>query len=68
MATAVRNCVHLLDVGLTDALRFASTHPAQALGFGQMLGRLLPGYRADIIALDPADVKVIRTWVAGAAA
>lgn len=66
MATAVRNCVQLLDVRLTDALRFASTHPAQFLGLGHALGRLLPGYRADMVALDPSDVKVVQTWVAGA--
>jgi N-acetylglucosamine-6-phosphate deacetylase len=68
MATAVRNCVQLLDVSLTSALRLASTHPAQFLGLGHVLGRLLPGYRADMVALDPASVKVVQTWVAGAAA
>ena len=30
------------------------------------LGRLAPGYRADIVALDPAEVAVLATWVAGA--
>jgi N-acetylglucosamine-6-phosphate deacetylase len=68
MATAVRNCVQLLDVQLTSALRFASTHPAQFLGLGHALGRLLPGYRADMVALDPASIKVVQTWVAGTAA
>jgi N-acetylglucosamine-6-phosphate deacetylase len=68
MATAVRNCVQLLDVPLTRALRLASTHPAKFLGLGNVLGRLLPGYRADMVALDPAGVKVVQTWVAGAAA
>jgi N-acetylglucosamine-6-phosphate deacetylase len=68
MATAVRNCVQLLDLPLTNALRFASTHPAQFLGLGHALGRLLPGYRADMVALDPASIKVVQTWVAGAAA
>ncbi|MGB6658557.1 MAG: N-acetylglucosamine-6-phosphate deacetylase [Xanthobacteraceae bacterium] len=68
MATAVRNCVEMLDVPLTNALRFASIHPAQFLGLGHVLGRLLPGYRADMVALDPDSIKVVRTWVAGAAA
>jgi N-acetylglucosamine-6-phosphate deacetylase len=68
MASAVRNCVQWLDVPLTSALRFASTHPAQFLGLGHVLGRLLPGYRADMVALDAAGVKVVQTWVAGAAA
>jgi N-acetylglucosamine-6-phosphate deacetylase len=64
MAAAVRNCVHLLDVPLTSALRFASRDPACFLGLGDRLGRLAPGYRADMVALDP-DVRVTATWVAG---
>ncbi len=66
MATAVRNCVRLLDVPLTDALRFASTHPAEFLGLGNTLGRLAPGFRADMAALDGAAIEVLDTWVAGA--
>ena len=68
MATAVRNCVEMLDVPLTSALRFASTHPAQFLGLGHVLGRLLPGFRADMVALDAEGVSVVQTWVAGATA
>lgn len=67
MATAVRNCVEMLDVPLTDALRYASTHPAQYLGLGHVLGRLLPGYRADMVALEPGSVEVVQSWVAGTA-
>jgi N-acetylglucosamine-6-phosphate deacetylase len=66
MATAVRNCVRLLDVSLPDALRFASTHPAEFLGLGHRLGKLAPGFRADLVALDGATIEVIDTWVAGA--
>jgi N-acetylglucosamine-6-phosphate deacetylase len=66
MASAVRNCVRLLGVPLPDALRFASTHPAMFLGLGHELGRLAPGYRADLVAFDPIDMKVLATWVAGA--
>jgi N-acetylglucosamine-6-phosphate deacetylase len=67
MATAVRNCVTLLDVRLTDALRFASTHPAEFLGLGDKLGKLAPGFRADMVALDEATIEVHETWVAGEA-
>ena len=66
MASAVRNCVNLLGVPLTTALRFASTHPAEYLGLGHRLGKLAPGYRADIVALDGAALEVLDTWVAGA--
>jgi N-acetylglucosamine-6-phosphate deacetylase len=66
MASAVRNCVKLLDVPLTDALRFASTHPADMLGLGDTLGKLAPGFRADMVALDGATMDALETWVAGA--
>jgi len=65
MATAVRNCVQLLNLPLTDALRFASLHPAQFLGLDERLGRLAPGMRADLIAIDAKSVEVRHTWVAG---
>ncbi len=65
MAAAVKNCVRLVGVPLPDALRFASTHPATFLGLGQTLGRLVPGYRADLVAFDATDMTVLATWVAG---
>ena len=65
MASAVRNCVRLLDVPLARALAFASVHPADFIGVGDWLGRLAPGYRADIVAFDPTDIRVLETWVAG---
>jgi N-acetylglucosamine-6-phosphate deacetylase len=67
MAQAVRNCIDLLGVPLTDALRFASANPARFLGLGDKLGRLAPNYRADIVAFDPATLDVTATWVAGRA-
>jgi N-acetylglucosamine-6-phosphate deacetylase len=30
-----------------------------------MLGRLAPGYRADIVAFEPDTLNVLATWVAG---
>jgi N-acetylglucosamine-6-phosphate deacetylase len=65
MASALRNCVRLLDVRLETALRFVSTNPAEFLGLGHWLGRLAPGYRADMVALDPIGIEVLDTWVAG---
>jgi N-acetylglucosamine-6-phosphate deacetylase len=67
MATAVRNCVRLLDLPLPTALRLASAHPAQAIGLGHMLGKLEPGCRADLVAFDPDGIRVLETWVAGQA-
>ncbi len=67
MAGAVRNCVRLLGMNLTQALRLASATPAAFLGLSDRLGRLAPGCRADIVALDPEQVRVLATWVAGEA-
>jgi N-acetylglucosamine-6-phosphate deacetylase len=61
----VRNCVKLLGLPLDAALRSASTAPAEFLGIDTWLGHLAPGYRADMVALDPAEVRVFATWVAG---
>jgi N-acetylglucosamine-6-phosphate deacetylase len=65
MASAVRNCVNLLQMPLTDALRLASAEPADFLGLGNKLGRIAPGYRADMVAFDPSDIAIWETWVAG---
>jgi N-acetylglucosamine-6-phosphate deacetylase len=68
MASAVRNCVRLLDLPLSAALRLASATPAAFLGVESWLGRLAPGYRADMVALDPDAVEIFATWIAGTAA
>ena len=65
MSSAVHKCVRLLGTSLEDALRFASRNPAEFLGLGHMLGRLAPGSRADMVALDPATLSIHATWVAG---
>ncbi|MGB8870744.1 MAG: N-acetylglucosamine-6-phosphate deacetylase, partial [Rhodomicrobium sp.] len=65
MAAAVRNCVELLQVPLARALRFASAEPARFLGLDAWLGRLAPGYRADMAAFDPESLHIYETWVAG---
>jgi len=65
MATAVRNCVRLMRLPLPDAIRLATDAPARFLGLADRLGRLAPGYRADMIALDPDAIRVVATWVAG---
>jgi N-acetylglucosamine-6-phosphate deacetylase len=65
MASAVRNCVRLLGMPLAQALALASASPAAFLGVDDRLGRLAPGYRADMVALDPDTVDVFATWVAG---
>ena len=65
MSQAVRNAVELLGASLPDALRMASRNPAEFLRMGDRLGRIAPGYRADLVAFMPGEVRVLRTWVEG---
>ncbi|PID49979.1 MAG: N-acetylglucosamine-6-phosphate deacetylase [Proteobacteria bacterium] len=64
MASAVRHCVHTLELALPEALRMASLYPAQFLGLADQYARLASTYRADLVLLD-ADLCVQKTWVAG---
>jgi N-acetylglucosamine-6-phosphate deacetylase len=64
MAAAVRNAVSTLGLPLEAALHMASRAPAEFLGFGEALGRLAPGYRANFVLLD-ADLRVADTWIDG---
>lgn len=61
---AIRNAVQRCGVSLVDAVRAASTTPADLLGLPDR-GRIEPGARADLVALNP-DMTVDCTWVAGA--
>ncbi len=67
MAAAVRNAVSLLGLDITEAARMASEYPAEFLGLGHELGRIAPGYRANLVLVDD-EFRVQRTWIEGAAA
>jgi len=64
MAAAVRNASDHLGVDLATALRMASRAPAEFLGLDDELGRLAPGYRADMVLLDDS-LQVTATWIDG---
>jgi len=64
MAGALRNAVTLLGLDLVAASAMASTNPAQFLGLGHELGRIAPGYRADLVHLDDS-LEVVDTWISG---
>jgi len=64
MAGAVRNSVDMLGVDLPTAIRMASRVPAEFLGLGGELGRIAPGYRADLVQLSD-DVAVAGSWISG---
>lgn len=64
MASAVRNAVTMLGVDLEQSLRMASRYPAQFLRLDHELGRIAPGYRANLALLD-GKLDVIETWIDG---
>jgi N-acetylglucosamine-6-phosphate deacetylase len=65
MTTALRNCVEFLGLDLASALPLATTAPAKFLGLENRLGRLEPGFRADMVALAATPLRTRATWVAG---
>jgi N-acetylglucosamine-6-phosphate deacetylase len=65
MSAAVRNATVQLGVDLPTAARMASLHPASFLGLEGELGRIAPGYRANLVTVD-ADLRVAHTWIDGA--
>jgi imidazolonepropionase-like amidohydrolase len=52
----------LVEVGLTpaEALRAATVAPARFMGLEAELGRVAPGYRADLLLLDENPLEDIR--------
>jgi N-acetylglucosamine-6-phosphate deacetylase len=64
MATAVRNTVQMLGLPLDEAVRMASTWPAEFLGLSESHGRIAAGYRADLVVMDD-DFHVRASWLGG---
>jgi N-acetylglucosamine-6-phosphate deacetylase len=64
MASCVRNAVSLLGVSLPEAVRMASLYPAEFLGVSHELGRIAPGYRANLVLADD-KLHVLETWIDG---
>jgi N-acetylglucosamine-6-phosphate deacetylase len=64
MEAAVRYCVKNLSVRLEDALRMASLNPATLIKREKHLGRIAPGYIANLVHLDE-NLRVRKTWIEG---
>ena len=64
MDAAIRNVVGAAGVSLEDALWAATTTPADLLGLVDR-GRITPGARADLVALDADDLEVGSVWFGG---
>jgi N-acetylglucosamine-6-phosphate deacetylase len=63
MATAVKFAVSVAGLRIEDVVHAATAAPAAMLGL-EGVGSLLPGLRADLVALD-ADLEVRRVMRAG---
>ncbi|ALS98518.1 N-acetylglucosamine-6-phosphate deacetylase [Lacimicrobium alkaliphilum] len=64
MASAVRNSHLHLGLPLTDCLQMAALTPARYLGLEHKLGKLLPGYQADMVLLNDQQ-QVEKCWIGG---
>ncbi|GAA0345964.1 N-acetylglucosamine-6-phosphate deacetylase [Bowmanella denitrificans] len=66
MASAVRNCHRDLGFTLAQSLQMASLTPACYLGLDNKLGKLQPGFNADMVLLDD-NQQVKQNWIGGQA-
>ncbi|MET4735749.1 N-acetylglucosamine-6-phosphate deacetylase [Thalassospira sp. MBR-102] len=64
MIAAVKNCVEMVGIDLGEALRMASLYPAAFLKLDDVMGRIAPGYQADMILFDD-DYNVTCSWIKG---
>ena len=64
MIEAVRNTIKHLDVGLADAVRWASSEPASFLGLKNELGDIRAGLRVNLIYAD-SELSVRGTFIGG---
>jgi N-acetylglucosamine-6-phosphate deacetylase len=64
MDMALRYCVNALGLDLAEALRMAALYPATFLKLERELGRIAPGYRANLVHLTDA-LAVTSTWIDG---
>lgn len=64
MAEAIANAVEQGGLTLVDAVRMATSTPAQFLGLGGETGTIAIGSRADLVAMEDG-FRVAHTWIGG---
>ncbi len=64
LGRCVRNMIEWLDLPVHEAVHMASLYPAEFLGLAHELGRIEPGYRANLVLVDE-QMKVLKTWIDG---
>ncbi len=62
MMSAVKNTVNWLDIEWPEAIRMASTYPAECLGIDNQYGYLTKGHKAAFIIIDEA-LNLDSVWV-----
>jgi N-acetylglucosamine-6-phosphate deacetylase len=63
MMKAVRNCVEHVGIPPDEALRMASSYPAEVMNIGDR-GKISPGYKADLVVFDN-DYNVEKVFING---
>jgi N-acetylglucosamine-6-phosphate deacetylase len=64
MLSAVNNAAEFAGIDWFEAVRMASTYPARALGLDRQLGKIGPGYAANLLALD-RNKNITHSWIDG---
>jgi N-acetylglucosamine-6-phosphate deacetylase len=64
MDQAIRNMIQFSGCSLAEAVRMASTTPAEVLGLQDRFGHILSGYPANLVLLE-ASGQVQATWING---
>ena len=61
MPQAIANCVNICGIDITQLLNMASLIPAQIMGYGDSLGKIHNGYKANLITynLDNHTCQII---------
>jgi N-acetylglucosamine-6-phosphate deacetylase len=64
MDQAIRNMAQFSSCSLAEAVRMASTTPAEVLGIQDRFGHILSGFPANLVLIDP-DGQIQATWIGG---
>jgi N-acetylglucosamine-6-phosphate deacetylase len=64
MDECVARMVNEAGIDLVDVVHAAATTPARLLGLDRERGALVPGLRADLVALDPTSLRAAEVWMA----
>lgn len=65
MNMALKNVVEVTGLPIERVVRTTAYNQAEELGLGDVLGKLEPGYQADIVVLDKESFDVERVYIKG---